>query len=335
MRIFKNNYRQNFFFINDIRAFEQQLKEINSFLWPIAFLPTLNPHELLDLSSLSYTNNSTYISIHTKIPILSHKYTYPLHAYFPIPFMLNSSVRILKIKPNFYFMDNMNKTQIMMSNTLNGCKTITNHTICNSNVHESLIDMNECEISMIQRKNLSDQCKFTNLETRNYYMQLDPDNIFCFIVTPIKLRITCGYQERIFELKINREINFFSQCEFHKILNETRYNVVTFSSVETNQNSVKPNFSIYDEQTQNWTNDVKFLTTLIYKTRGVDRILNEQKSYNIFNTIGHIPTRIWSSASSFFNSIFGIFYLSLCLYVFIPIVITIISIYFCVRYIKK
>lgn len=335
MRIFRNNYRQDFFNINDIDAFRLKIKEINSFLWPYASLPNLDPHELLDLSSLTYTNNNTHISIHTRIPILTLKYTYPLHAFIPIPFNINDSVRILEAEANFFFVNNMNETKIMQPNLLDKCKSISNHTICDSNYHDSLDSMNECEHSIILGTKISDQCKFKKLEKRNYFVQLDYNNVYCFIIQPIKFRIACNDWERIHELKKSEEIDSSSQCEFHRVLNEMHYNGNTFSTIETNQISFKPNFSIYDEQTQKWTNDVKFLDKLINKTRGADRILHEKKGHNIFNTMGQLSTKMWSGISSFFDDISGKFYMSLCLYVVLPIVITILTVYFCVRYIKK
>lgn len=182
MKIFANNFRQDFFKINNIDQFEKNIREINSLLFPYACLPTLDPYELLDVSSLTYTNNKTHISVHTRIPILSFKNIYPLFEYVPIPFKSQNSVYILDDGASFFYTDNNNITKMILPSLLNQCKQISNHTICDSVLHDSLHNMTDCMASIIRKKEPSSQCTLKELEFRNYFVKLAFQKVFCFIL---------------------------------------------------------------------------------------------------------------------------------------------------------
>lgn len=277
IKIFNNNFRQDYFNINDIDTFETEIANIDSLLRPYAQLPTLNPLELIDLCTLSYTNNITHISIHTKIPILTFNNTYALFEFVPIPIKSQNNVKILNDNAKVFFFNNMKKIRVMLPQILNHCKQLFNHTICDSNLHDTLHDMDECMSSIVLNNKLSSHCKFKRMEKRNYFVQLTPKIVFCFIYEPIQFRINCNEQEKIYNLTKNIEIDFSDQCDLHKVLNELHYDKKTFSTIETTQLHFKPKFSIYDEKLKNWTSNVDFfnqyentLSKLLNKTNELD-----------------------------------------------------------------
>lgn len=210
------------------------------------------------MSSLTYTSNTTHISIHTRIPILSFKNSFSLYEFVPIPTKIHKKVHILNADAKVYFKDNTEKIKAMSPQVLGLCKQLYNHTICDSILHESLEDMDKCMASIVRNDKLSPHCTFKEMEERNYFAELTPQTVFCFITKPIQFRIVCNEQERIYNLMESVEIDFSDQCVLHKVLNELLYNGKTFSTTETNQILIKPNFSIYNTQSNNWTDNVKF-----------------------------------------------------------------------------
>lgn len=209
-------------------------------------------------------------------------------------------------------------------------------------LHDALDDIDNCMLSVILNENpLSPQCKFKQMEKRNYFVQLTAHTVYCCIIKPIQFRIDCNGYEQIYNLTKNTEIDFSDYCDYHKVLNELHYDSETFSMAETNNIFFKPNFSIYNEQSNNWTNDVEFynqynitLTKLLNKTDEMDDTL--QKDITITsNEIESWPSKMWSGIENFFSYISSQIYLSLFMYLFLPIFISILIFLLCVHYAKK
>lgn len=339
--ILNNNFKQHFFEINEYDTFEKTISDINSLLRPHAQLPSLDPYEILDLSDLSYSNNNTHISIHTKIPILYEKNTHTLYEFIPIPFKEGETVQILNTNAKLFFNDNNNKTRVMLPQTLRHCKQLSTLSICDSILHESLFDMDDCMSAIVSNQTMPPQCKFKPMEYRNYFIRLSPHRVFCFIVSPIQFRIVCNDQEKIHKLTENSIVHIPNQCDLHKLLNDFQNNENTLSSFETNEIFLKPNFSIFDEQLNNWT-DVQFInklnitiTTLKNMTDKLENDLhtNHTNTTSTFNF--NFLTETWTLVGSFFSNLQSNLYLAICIFIFVPIFILILIFFICINCTKK
>lgn len=339
LKIINNNFRRDFFKIIDIDSFLENMKNIDQLLHPYARLPTQNPQEILDLSSLSYSNNRTHVSIYTKIPILTINNTYTLYEFVPIPFRKKHTIEIVNTNAKLFF-NIQNSTKVMQPNFLSHFKQTFNHTICNSILHESLTKMDNCTQSIIKGSSLP-KCEFKRIENRNYFIQITPHTVFCFIVSPIQFRIICNGNEKIYNLTENVEIDFANHCDLHKILNELHYDNKTFSTVETMQPLLKPNFSVFNSNANNWTDNIDILnqynitlTKLIDITTEMENNLkpNDTDQMGIIN---NIPKSINSGFKGLINYISSQFYLAFCIYFVLPIVISSLIFCLCLAYIKK
>lgn len=326
-RILNNDLRKYFFIIIDMDTFLTQIKQIDLLLHPNAKLPTLNPYNLLDLSTLSYTNNMTHVSIHIKMPITSH-IAYNLHEFVPIPIKEDNKLKILRMNSKLYFEDNLNVTKVMQSHISQQCSQMENHMYCDSLLHESLDLLNECMSAILYDKS-TEKCTYKRIEYRNYFIRLTPHIVFCFIVNPIQFRVVCNNQEKIYNLNTSVEIDFSEQCDLHKILNELDYDSKTYSEMEINKPLQKPDFSIFDTIKNNWTNDIDFfnesnitLTKILETTNEINATIHQESSESFLITILHIPGKIFFHLKNIISNIltYTILYICTCLVVLFLIV---------------
>lgn len=339
MNILNNNFKQHFFEINNYETFEKAILDVNSLLQPYARLPSLDPYELLDVSSLSFSNNKTHISVHTKIPILHNKNTYSLYEFVPIPVKEYDNVKILNTNAKLFFHDNNNKTRVMLPQTLKHCQQLSKNTICDSILHESLFDMDTCMSAIVSNKTIPPHCEFKTMEKRNYFVKLSPHSVFCFIVSPIQFRIVCNDREKIYKLTENGIVYISDQCDIHKLLNDIHYDMSTFSSIETNEILLKPNFSIFDDQLNNWT-DIQFVNQFNITMTKLSNMTDELKKKVHTETdkttsIFSFPTKIYNSIGNFFSSLRSNIFMVICILLFVPIFIFILIFFICVNCTKK
>lgn len=102
INIIRGDLRTNFFNVVDLEIFTEKLKFANQTLGKDGYIPTSNPFDAIDISTISYTNNGTHINVHVKTPILIHK-PLTLFEYVPIPIRVDNELYILKSDPKFYY----------------------------------------------------------------------------------------------------------------------------------------------------------------------------------------------------------------------------------------
>lgn len=341
VKIFNNDFKKILFKIIEMEHFQSTIKEIDLLLHPYARLPTINPYQLLEISSISYSNNNTHISIHTKIPILTTNSNSTLYEFVPIPMNKDSTVQILNSYAKVFFTDSNNTTKVMLPLLLNHCKQISDHIICDSVLHETLTEMDQCMSSIVLGGQISSQCKFMRIDKRNYFIQLSNHKIFCFIISPIQFRITCNEQEKIYSLKENIIVDFSDQCDVHKVLNEIQYDTKTSTTMEIDQIRAKPNFSVFNRITNNWTDSIDIYTqydfTVIRLTNKTNDLSNTLKpeSDNIWSRFMKIPEYIWTTISNTISFFTSKLFATIFVYIIIPVLVSMCIYFLCIHYIKK
>lgn len=84
---------------------------------------------------------------------------------------------------------------------------------------------------------------------------LDSNSIFYSIAYPISIRADCNNKTTIYNLTESCEIGFSDQCEFNRVVNKIQFDVNTFTTYEIDEPMHRPNFSVYDTKSNNWTDD--------------------------------------------------------------------------------
>lgn len=304
--LLKGDFRANFFNIVNLNNFTEGIEKIRTSLENNGYLPTLNPYDLLDISELSHSENGTHILIHVKSPILSGK-PFTLYEYIPLPIRADNSLCILNSAPKFYFNNEKNATKAISIKFVENCKHIDTHIMCNSIVSEMTHDPDKCMRNIIKNGQESGY-SYKKMIFQNYFIRLETHSIYCVIVTLIKLRITCDQKEEIHDLLTSREINFSDHCAMHKVTNELKYDLDTFSTSEINTLQKKPNFAIYDKSNDKWSDEVPLtnkydikIQTLLNETNHSEETIQLSKNtgYNIKRSNDHgILMRIWSVINS-------------------------------------
>lgn len=283
INIIRGDFRSNFFNIVDLDEFMDKMKSANESLGTNGYLPTSNPFDALDVSELTYFINDTHITIHTKLLILIHK-PIILSEYIPIPIKLNNELFILNSDAKFYFLDQKNITKAISTQYFADCKSIDNHIICNSLILEMAHNLDDCMHVIIHREQ-ENQCTYRQIDYHNYLIRLEPQVVYCAIVHPIKLRITCGENTKEYDLKSDEKINFSDQCDIYSISNDFRYDGETMSQTEINTPLHKPNFSVYDLTNNTWSHHI-FIDKCMQNIHYELEKFKEIKSKNIFHSEG-------------------------------------------------
>lgn len=211
INILNGDLRAQFFTVIDADSFKREITLINKKLFPKAKLPASNPQDLLDLSKISSMSNDTHITIIVKIPIITNK-TFDFFEFIPIPFNSDTTLHILNSNAKYYLQTVDNKTKFIPLSALQRCNTVNKRTFCNSIISEELRDINSCMKSVLTNSQSLD-CKYREILKQNYIMRLSVNSVFCFIIKPITIKITCNERSTIYELDKNTEIDFADQCE--------------------------------------------------------------------------------------------------------------------------
>lgn len=253
--IFKNilsgHIKTSFLNIVDVKNFTSRLDKINKKLQPDFGLPKLNVMELIEISKIYHEKNDMHVKMIIKIPILNLK-NYILWKYIPLPYKGDQSVKIFKLDSKYVIENNdYNKIRIIHGKSLKKCMKATMLTICNSITLESTEKADICIESLA--KNIYTKCENITLKTRNHCIDTSDFSIYCFIVKPIILKITCLDNNRIFNLSESKEIALDNHCELYKVSEQKLDETHLFNKIEINYEYTRPNLSIYDEVAQNYT----------------------------------------------------------------------------------
>lgn len=336
INILNGDLRAQFFSVIDTDSFKSEITAINKKLLPKAKLPASNPQDLLDLSKISSMSNDTHISIVVKIPIITNK-TYDFFEYIPIPFKTETTLHILNSNAKYYLQANNNKTKFIPLSALQKCNTVNKRTFCSSIILEELRDINPCMKSILSNAQSCD-CTYREILHQNYILRLSVNSVFCYIIKPITIKISCNEKSTIYELDKNTEIDFANQCELHRVSNEFHYDADTFSSVEINYPLTQPNFTIYDPKYEKWSANISIINRnnikMLKLNNEIEIIESKMELEPKSNETGFFSTiaNFGYKTVTFFKDLLtlhSIFYI--CIYVLPPVVIAILIYKMCYK----
>lgn len=305
-----NEIKSVFFNAIDIEQFTKEIQKINNeLIVQNLTLPTTNTNEIFELSKLSHMKNSTHIKILIEIPIVE-KTDFKLKEIIPIPFLYENEVYILKTQSKYYFSNQDHKNIIMTENNFKSCKHQSNLTICNSVLKQKLSDNDKCINSLILNET-NFLCEYLKISKQNYIIETSKFSTYCYVNEPFKLRITCNNENFIYNLTSNKEIFYEENCNIFKISNQSNNNISTFTSIEITYDYIKPNFTIFNVTSRNWTkinmiNRHKIeLLNLINATDQSNTTLKEQgtknTTYRIYKFTGYCYEIISTGLIWFYN----------------------------------
>lgn len=250
--ILDGQIREQVFKFYNIENFTQQIQEINKRVFPDFALPSLNVFDLLKISSTYYTRNSTHIKVIVEIPILNRELS-ALKAYIPVPFLENNITKIFNTNAKFVFVQNETLKMISRED-LKLCLNINELTICNSLMTEIMDSVDPCIHSFFLGNH--DECHDKAIEPHNYIIDTSGNSVYCFILKPFALKISCYDGDQILNLTESREIHFEDHCEIYKISRNIAYNASTYTAINITHNYIPPNLSVFSTNGENITDEL-------------------------------------------------------------------------------
>lgn len=302
--IVKGDFRANFFNIIAFDTFTDRIGKITLALENNGRLPTTNPYELLDVSELSHSQNNTHVVIHVKSPIVSNE-PFTLYEYVPLPIKAENALYILDSEAKLFFRDEKNLTRAISTKYVTYCRNVGLNIICNSMTLDLTHLPDECMLDILANEEGS-MCAYRKIIYQNYLIRLEANTIYYVIVNPIKLRITCELEQEIFDLSSDQKLSYNDQCQMHKVTDELKYDIETFSTTEINIPQFSPNFSVYDKSNEKWTENVQLVDKYMVKIEALLNSTNStDESIQLFKNTGYnvkkinIFEKIWSAIDPF------------------------------------
>lgn len=208
---------------------------------------------MLELSKITVKKTTSSIQINVEIPIIFRK-NYSLFEIIPIPTSHKKITSILNLNSFLYFADNEN-LKILSFNAFENCLKLENLTLCNSIIINSLEQPDVCKFSLIFN-DTQNNCETKEITHRNYIMETSAHSVFCHIVHPITLKISCIEKYFVYELNVSKELMYDAECDIYEVVNAIMGNNTDLKTIEINFAYFKPNFSYYDNVLQNWTYNI-------------------------------------------------------------------------------
>lgn len=247
--VLKNDIRSQIFKIIDVNDFLSKINATNEELKPNRTLPNVDIVTLLDLSKMISSKNLTHIKISVEVPILNMK-TKDLNELIPLPYNRGEKTVIQNMNSKLYFTGDHNETLIIPNEIFEQCIHLENLTICNS-VDLMLMEYpDECMQSILRKKTI--KCENKQIQNHNYWIQTSESSIYCFIVEPVQIKISCEDSEKSYNLTKSMEIDY-EGCNVYKMVNEIQYNSTSQTTVEIIKPNMQMNLSIYDSIYGNWS----------------------------------------------------------------------------------
>lgn len=107
-------------------------------------------------------------------------------------------------------------------------------------------------------------------------METSLNSVFCYIVTPITLKIACNGKNFIYKLNTSEEITYDTESDVFEVVNAIMSNTTEYKTIEINFSYFKPNFSYYDTILQNWTYDITSINR-----RNIDLLKRIEETNNL------------------------------------------------------
>lgn len=192
---------------------------------------------------------------------------------------------------NAKFMINEKKSIIPLG-ILKKCKRETNLTICKSIIQEILTkEEHTCGIYS------EEKCNYKHIRSKNYIIETSNNSVYCYILNPMQIKISCMENEKILNLTGSTEIFFDDFCDLNKVTNNQTHNQ-TYFEFKIKNNYIKPNLTRYNNETKEWINFEKLNRYQIEYLKEYKDIQELEKTMEDF---------IKSSNSTTFNIFGGIF----------------------------
>lgn len=220
-----------------------QIKNTNNELLPNHTLPPLEINDLLNLSRILPSKNGTHIIVKVEVPIIS-KVDSVLSELIPLPFNKNGGTVIFNINSKLIIIDSKNNTKIMPRCIYDECEHFDNITVCNSMLVMNLENPTECIMSILSKKSIN--CAHKYISNQNYWIKLFETSAYCYILSPIKMKVACGDSYKIHNLTFSQELDYREECDIYQMISEMSYNSTTQTTIEIIRPYLKLNFSIYD-----------------------------------------------------------------------------------------
>lgn len=249
INVLNGNVKDYLFKMVDIRDFANSIKLINESLEANYSLPNVGLFDLLEFSTVYHAKNDTHVQILINIPILNPDKS-NLSGFIPLPFKQRNSVFVMDSKSEFLFMLN-NTLKMIPREYLNHCKRVKSLTICSSIVQEFIEEPELCVKEYF--KNDTNDCIYKRIISQNYFVDTSDFSVYCFIVKPIVLRISCAKTSEILNIDTSQEIFFEKHCELFKMTNKTILKTNSYTAMEIENKYVRPNLSTFDTNTNDWT----------------------------------------------------------------------------------
>lgn len=211
-------------------------------------LPTLDPYELLDLSTISNENSITHISVYVHVPTVG-RLSYNFLKFVPLPKLYGNEVKVLDENMKYYFVNETNHINVLSDAYSNTCTGFTDYTMCSPLEYEFMEKPNPCLSSILVNDDTN--CSYTKMDFHNYTTDWTPERVYYSIHYLITLQMDCGNMTKFYNLteSESQEINFTHQCELTKVVNKLQWDANTYMTYQIDQHSIRPNPTIYDSTT--------------------------------------------------------------------------------------
>lgn len=247
-----NDLKEKFFTIIDIPTFNETLSKIK--LTEKSPLFTLNPKEIIELSSLEseLINNTISISIH--MPRLTDKGLDLLYL-MPIPITHDNNDFILNFNAK-HLIQNESMIAEMPLAILAQCSQTPSIIICNSLLSDQILPIDNCINAIMTNTSTTAICTYKNLKHQNALMKTSDKSVYAHIIQPILLKISCGRLFKIINVTRSGEIFYEKHCNIFNLTN-TRNHDTFRTTVKIASDYSEPKFEIFENQT--WTKNLNFL----------------------------------------------------------------------------
>lgn len=246
---------EQFFNIINIEEFSEKLKTINNTLPKGLTLPNIDTCNILEICRITTKSNTTNIKITIKIPLINKK-KYELTELIPIPIKRNNETIILDSNTKFIITRN-NLSFEIRPKTFSKCLNAQNITLCNTMHIPELNTLDKCTNSL-QKNETERECVFNTIANENQFIKIGPNSLYCFIIKPTQLKITCSEKEKIYNLTESKIISYREQCETYIIIDK-KYNETFVKQITIDNHPIQPDFSIFNTKKNNWSHNIQII----------------------------------------------------------------------------
>lgn len=297
---FNGHIKDNFFRIVDIIQLEEQIEYLNSSLTEQFSLPPLSSFDLIEMAKMYTVVNSTHFTIIVKVPILN-KQSFSFQEFIPIPLMYHNNTIIMDINSGYFIKSDNDEIRLIPEDVLDDCFFFNKFIICNSLIRNSFTNPDDC-VNGLLKFDTNRYCGNQTIKSQNYFIKISATSLFIYAAQPLKLKILCGLEERIFNISDSNLINFTEFCELLEYSgNEMNDTSILHSEIPTP--TFQPLLRVFNSTENRWTSNFEILNKTNIKYL---EILNQSKPlFEYLEELSKIKDEtdgFWSFISKPFNS---------------------------------